>query len=292
MNTSLTPDWRRWIESNLQRNCTIRSMVEEMVSKDFDPTSAAAFIASVAIELKQKSNPQPQPQPQPPSDNSTGSFQYEASRLPKTGRLQTSDRTVSVRLRVDRPEILVLEGVLAYDECDELIRRSQEKLAPSTTVDPATGQMKPIQDRKSVGTFFPLEADDFIARLDRRLSDIAHWPLDHSEGIQILNYHVGGEYKPHFDFFPPEDSGSSAHTAQGGQRIATIVMYLNDVEEGGETIFPKLSLSIPPRKGDAVYFSYFNSLGEVDRLTLHGGAPVTKGEKWIATKWVRQHQRR
>ena len=65
-------------------------------------------------------------------------------------------------------------------------------------------------------------------------------------------------------------------------------MYLNDVEEGGETFFPKLNLSVHPRKGMAVYFEYFYQDQSLNELTLHGGAPVTKGEKWIATQWVRR----
>lgn len=69
----------------------------------------------------------------------------------------------------------------------------------------------------------------------------------------------------------------------GGQRVSTLIMYLNDVVSGGETIFPKIGLSIVPKKGSAaaVYFEYSNSLGQVDPLTLHGGSPVVQGEKWM-----------
>jgi prolyl 4-hydroxylase len=284
MTTSLSPEWRQWIESNLLRKCTIRSMIEEMVAKNFDVASAAAFIATVSGEIKQAGDRQAEP--------SSPSYQYPDRSALQTPHVTTFDRTIRVRMRIERPEVLLLESVLSHDECDELVRRANEKLSPSTTVDPISGEMKPVQDRTSVGTYFPLEDNELIARLDRRLAEIAKLPLDHSEGIQILRYSVGGEYKPHFDFFPPNEAGSSVHTAQGGQRIATIVMYLNDVEEGGETVFPKIHLAIPPRKGDAVYFGYFNALGQVDRRTLHGGAPVTKGEKWIATKWFRQFKRR
>jgi prolyl 4-hydroxylase len=286
MITSLSPDWREWIQVNLQRNCSVTSMIEAMVAKGFEPQSAAAFIATVSNELQRPvANAQG-------AANSAEAFQYEACRLPTTNRFYVDDQTITVRLRIKQPEIILLEGVLSQDECDELVRRAEAKLNPSTTIDPATGEAKIIQNRTSYGTYFHLEEDGFIAKLDRRLAHLANWPLDHAEGIQILNYRQGGEYKPHFDFFPPEEAGSTVHTAQGGQRVATIVMYLNDVEEGGETIFPKLSLSIPARKGDAVYFAYCNSQGQVDRLTLHGGAPVLKDQKWIATKWMRQHRRR
>jgi len=65
-------------------------------------------------------------------------------------------------------------------------------------------------------------------------------------------------------------------------------MYLNDVQEGGETIFPKMDLSISPKKGAALYFHYGNQEGQTDRLTLHSSVPVLNGEKWVATKWIRQ----
>ena len=215
-----------------------------------------------------------------------------ASKIPRISQICTRDRTIGVRLRLEKPELLLLSGVLSAEECDELISRAEAKLSPSTTIDPETGGLKVFERRTSWGTYFLLEENDLVARIDQRLADLVRWPLNHAEGIQVLKYGVGGEYTPHFDFFPPEEAGSKVHTAKGGQRIATVIMYLNDVPEGGETIFPTISLSIPPRKGDAVYFAYWNSLGDVDRLTLHGGAPVIQGDKWIATKWIRQNCRR
>ncbi len=67
-------------------------------------------------------------------------------------------------------------------------------------------------------------------------------------------------------------------------------MYLNDVADGGSTVFPELKLTVGPKKGAGVYFEYCNARGQVDPLTLHGGLPVLDGEKWIATKWVRQRR--
>ncbi len=74
----------------------------------------------------------------------------------------------------------------------------------------------------------------------------------------------------------------------GGQRVATLVMYLNDVEAGGSTVFPEVGLDVLPRRGHAVYFAYTTEEGQLDKRSLHGGSPVSAGEKWIATKWFRQ----
>jgi prolyl 4-hydroxylase len=76
--------------------------------------------------------------------------------------------------------------------------------------------------------------------------------------------------------------------AMGGQRISTLIMYLNDVPAGGSTVFPEVGLDVLPRKGNALYFAYATEDGQLDRRSLHGGSPVGAGEKWIATKWIRQ----
>jgi prolyl 4-hydroxylase len=75
---------------------------------------------------------------------------------------------------------------------------------------------------------------------------------------------------------------------QKGQRLATFITYLSEVEEGGETIFPKIDLKVKPHKGDGLLFYNLHSDGTVDELALHGGLPVIKGEKWIVTKWIRE----
>jgi prolyl 4-hydroxylase len=145
-----------------------------------------------------------------------------------------------------------------------------------------------IHDRSSEGTYFMRGENPLVTRIERRLAELSSYPVENGEGLQILHYGVGGEYKPHFDFFEPEYAGSAGHLENGGQRVSTTILYLNDVEVGGETIFPEISLLVSARKGAAVYFSYYDAGGVPDRLTLHGGTPVRSGEKWIATKWVRE----
>ena len=76
--------------------------------------------------------------------------------------------------------------------------------------------------------------------------------------------------------------------SMGGQRVATLIMYLNDVQGGGSTVFPEIGLDVLPRRGNAVFFAYSDDQGRLDPRTLHGGSPVAAGEKWIATKWLRQ----
>ncbi len=109
-------------------------------------------------------------------------------------------------------------------------------------------------------------------------------PLAHAEPLQILHYGPGEQYRPHYDYFASGDVVNN--------RISTLVMYLNDVEEGGETYFPSLRFAVAPKKGGAVYFEYFYGDKRLNELTLHAGNPVTAGEKWVATQWMRRQRYR
>ncbi|RDS81467.1 2OG-Fe(II) oxygenase [Dyella psychrodurans] len=282
--THLPPEWQKWIRENLARGCAPQSLIDDMVRNHFDPVFARAAVNGVMTDSA----------PLAPAFEAlprvAAGYVYEKPRLPAGNLIRTSDRDVRIVTRVKHPMIAVLDGVLSIEECDELIRRSADKMHRSTTVDPISGKHEVIADRSSEGTFFQINADPFIARLDRRIAEVMNSPVDHGEGLQVLHYGTGGEYKPHFDYFPPEEPGSHVQMTIGGQRVSTMVMYLNEVEEGGTTIFPEIGLEVVPKKGSAVYFEYTNSHNQLDRLTLHGGSPVTRGEKWIVTKWMRQRR--
>jgi prolyl 4-hydroxylase len=288
--TVLATAWQQWIQDNLARGCTPQSMLDAMVQNDIDPVVAARAIALIGagdagVTALESSGPTPS------TATSRPAYRYEASRMTSQGPvLTTTDRRVHVSFRMTQPVVTLLDDMLSHDECDELIRLSRIKLQPSTIVDPTTGRAKVIADRSSEGTFFTLNEGTFIAKLDTRIAQVMNCPVENGEGLQILHYRVGGEYTPHFDYFSPVDLGSQAHLACGGQRVSTLVIYLNDVATGGETVFPELGLSVVPKKGSAVYFEYCNSHGELDPKTLHGGLPVVAGEKWIATKWMRQRR--
>jgi hypothetical protein len=88
--------------------------------------------------------------------------------------------------------------------------------------------------------------------------------------------------------FDPAEPGTPTILKRGGQRVATLVMYLNDPAQGGGTTFPDIGLEVAPQKGNAVFFSYDRP--HPSTRTLHGGAPVLAGEKWVATKWLRQRE--
>lgn len=299
--TQLTAEWLSWIDTNIARGVPQQTLIDTLVLRGVATNDAGYAVRSRTPGFLVQ-NPKAQAPLQPsldvqralarhghaePQQRSTQPYQHEGMGLQIGNSVDIDGHRIGVVSRLDKPHVVVFDNVLSAAECQQLIKLSRARLATSTTVDDLTGNAVPHPDRRSEGTFFHLNETAFIAKLDARIAALMQLPVANGEGLQILNYLVGGEYKPHYDYFPPELSGSAVHIARGGQRVATLVIYLNTVEAGGETIFPEINLSVVPVQGRAVYFSYYDKNGNIDPLTYHGGNPVVRGEKWIATKWVR-----
>ncbi len=195
-------------------------------------------------------------------------------------KIKTEDREINIIARFEEPLVVVLGPVLDDEECEALIQLSKDLLQRSKI-----GSTKEVSDiRTSSGAFLTNVKSTILARVEKRVSAIMGIPIEHGEGLHILNYKPGQEYKEHLDYFAPTSKAAK------NNRISTLVLYLNDVEEGGTTFFPKLNLTVRPQKGMAVYFEYFYNDPILNELTLHAGTPVVKGEKWIATQWMRRQK--
>lgn len=198
------------------------------------------------------------------------------------------------------PRAFLFRGLLTDEECDHLISLAKDHMEASTVVDDATGDSVPSTVRTSSGTFLDYRQTDIVARIERRLAHITMIPEENGESLQILHYVNGQQYEPHWDYFI-DKSGKNADPAHGGQRVATVLMYLTTPEEGGETVFPesdtkvegpewsecaKKGLAVKSVRGDALLFYSLKPDGTPDRKSLHGSCPTTKGEKWSATRWI------
>lgn len=265
-----------WLRREVDRGCTHEAIIHELMMRGIDPGTTRQLILQ---HLKQVG---PVRQVSPVS-------LPRVTHLRKGGSLNIDGHFVRVRQVWNDMLVAVLDNVLTSDECEELIRRSRSRMKQSRIVDHDTGEDALHPERVSEGAFYERCADAFIASIETRLAKIMDRPRQNGEGLQILRYGVGGEYRPHYDYFDPALPGSQRHLARGGQRVATLIMYLNEPEDGGATAFPELGIKVVPRRGSAVYFEYADSSGAIDSRSLHAGEPVRKGEKWIATKWVRQH---
>ncbi|KAI4321656.1 hypothetical protein MLD38_035014 [Melastoma candidum] len=198
------------------------------------------------------------------------------------------------------PRAFVYHNFLSKEECEYLISLAKPHMVKSTVVDSKTGKSKDSRVRTSSGMFLRRGQDKIIREIEKRIADFTFIPVEHGEGLQILHYEVGQKYDAHFDYFLDE-----FNTKNGGQRLATLLMYLSDVEEGGETIFPaakgnfssvawwdelsecgKQGLAIKPKMGDALLFWSMRPDATLDPSSLHGGCPVIRGNKWSSTKWM------
>lgn len=203
----------------------------------------------------------------------------EISILPIQSFYSLDDRTVAATVLHQEPLIMKFERLLTDDECRQLIEAAAPRLRDSKLVNNVTSQI-----RTSRGMFFEEEENPFIHRIEKRISALMNVPIEHAEGLQILHYGPGQEYQAHYDFFGPNSPSAE------NNRISTLIIYLNDVEAGGETVFPMLDLEVKPERGSALYFEYFYRQQELNNLTLHSSVPVVRGEKWVATQWMRRQR--
>ena len=142
----------------------------------------------------------------------------------------------------ETPRIFLIENFLTDSECDYLISRARPLLKRSTVVGDAVkanGDVGALHDaRTSQGMFLEQFSKNPLLRgIEQKISQLTGLPESHGEGMQILFYALGGEYRPHYDYFDPSTPGGAACYNRGGQRIATLLMYLADTEEGEKRFF-------------------------------------------------------
>jgi prolyl 4-hydroxylase len=154
-------------------------------------------------------------------------------------RVPAGDRDVAVLVAMSHPRVVVFGDLLSAEECTELIDLARKRLSRSETVATRTGASEVNEARTSDGMFFLPGEFPVCARLEARLAKLLDWPLENGEGLQILRYRPGAEYKPHYDYFDPAEPGTPAILKRGGQRLASIVCYLNTPERAGRRSFPK-----------------------------------------------------
>lgn len=275
---SITPALRDWIVEQARAGHSPEAVLEAMKSSGWQEDVAIDALETVLGGLlkdraESPALPPPNRVPDPvPSDGATKIFAH--------------DREVSIVMSLREPRVVVFENLLADDECDELVALAGERLARSHTVDVATGDSEVNDARTSDGMFFARGEHIVCQRLEARLAALLNWPVENGEGLQVLRYRPGAQYKPHYDYFDPAQPGTPSILKRGGQRVATILTYLNTPLRGGATTFPDVGLEVSPLKGQAVFFSYERP--HPSTRSLHGGAPVLEGEKWVATKWLRE----
>ncbi|KAJ0973729.1 hypothetical protein J5N97_015694 [Dioscorea zingiberensis] len=199
-----------------------------------------------------------------------------------------------------KPLALYFPNFATAEQCEAIIKIAKLSLQPSTLAlreGETTESTKGI--RTSSGTFISASEDltGTLDQIEQKIAKVTAIPREHGEAFNILRYEIGQRYASHYDALSPAEYGP-----QKSQRVASFLLYLSDVEEGGETMFPFenglnmdggydyakcIGMKVKPRQGDGLlFYSLFTNL-TIDPTSLHGSCPVIKGEKWVATKWIR-----
>ena len=282
-----TPELRSWIVAQATAGCAPEAALQAMRASGWSEDSAIAALEEVMTGYlhergrlpaeppagAEPTGPRPVPVPEPLPGGTCAS-------------VRAFDRDVAVLASLQSPRVIVFGSLLSDAECDAIVALARGRLVRSETVEVDTGNSEVNEARTSEGMFFERGEHPAIARLEARIAALLRWPLENGEGLQVLRYGRLAEYRPHYDYFDPVHSGTPTILARGGQRVASLVCYLNTPERGGATTFPDVQFEVAPVKGNAVFFSYDRP--HPSTRTLHGGAPVEAGEKWVATKWLRE----
>jgi prolyl 4-hydroxylase len=259
--TGVNAEWLDWIAENLDRGCSVPSMVERMIPDGISYEAANQACYQVGELLR------------------CGKWVWDRKAVDwsrvRPNFVMVGNHRFPVLFRLDRPEAFVLGDFLTVEECLRL--RSLDGSSG-----PGVSGYTRYAGQYAVGSA-P------VADIENRIAQVIGLPVHNGEGVQVLRYPVGGEFKPHYDTFNGNDPNDS-QILNGGQRVWTVIMYLNVPESGGETVFPRAGgAAVVPKMGAALFFRSSTN-GVPDENSQHAGAPVYEGEKWVATKWVRERR--
>lgn len=187
----------------------------------------------------------------------------------------------------DSPHIVRYYDVMSDEEIETIKAVAKPKLARATVRDPKTGVLTTANYRVSKSSWLEEKDDPVVARVNLRMQHITGLTIKTAELLQVANYGMGGQYEPHFDFSRNHERDVFKHLGTGN-RMATFLNYMSDVEAGGATVFPDLGAAIWPKKGTAVFWYNLLRSGEGDYRTRHAACPVLVGCKWVSNKWFHE----
>lgn len=199
-------------------------------------------------------------------------------------------KTKKIKLKelCDYPYIGYAENVLTDEECNHIIDQAKSNLTRSKV----DGPIEKVSSTRTSSQAWLSYADDTIADICSRIAEIIDIPSTHAEQMQVVYYRVGEKYDSHHDAYDVSTVEGQRATKGWGQRVKTALLYLNDVEEGGETEFPMVDIKVKPKRGALVVFDNIDL--EQKNIPLHGSMhaalPVQKGFKWACNLWFHERE--
>lgn len=188
----------------------------------------------------------------------------------------------------DKVQLGIARTFAPWGFAEWLIERARDTLQRGSVHDLATGDLAYDEGRTALQSpFGALKRDMICAVMEERAARLCRIPIANHEPVNVISYEVGQQFGNHYDFVPTDLLAADPRQAKQGQRTVTLVTYLNDDFEGGETEFPAIGMRVKGGVGDAIVWSNVRRDGEPDRSTLHAGLPPTRGRKWVLSQWIR-----
>lgn len=189
----------------------------------------------------------------------------------------------------DDPHITIYHDLVRDWEMEVVKEKARPFLNRATVHDPKTGELVFADYRISKSAWLSPEMDETVHNIINKVGDVTGLDMRYSESLQVGNYGLAGQYEPHFDHSTIKAPKQFKNF--GGNRIATMLMYMSEVERGGSTIFVNTGpgVAIHPEKGAGVFWYNLLKNGEGDKKTRHAGCPVLVGHKWVSNLWIHEH---
>jgi prolyl 4-hydroxylase len=281
----LNDDWREWLRLNFDRDCAVDELFQRAARQDFDPEEIARELGGYrpAEIVPAAANEPGRPSSATGTAAGVGATDGEPWRSLYQAPLTKPENTPRAwRLDTDLAQVYEIPEFLTNEECEAMITVIDASLRRSTTT------RGPSDYRTSRTCDMRRAKPEMIESIDQRLANLVGCGVDFSEPMQGQRYDVGQYFKAHTDWFAPQTKEYDIYTKGGGQRTWTIMVYLNDVEEGGVTRFERVGRDFRPVKGLAIAWNNLNADGTTNPATLHEAIPVTRGKKYVITKWFRE----
>jgi prolyl 4-hydroxylase len=197
-------------------------------------------------------------------------------------------RVPDARILSSTPRIAAVKEYLSGPTCDWLVRLGKPYLRRAEIFDSDSGTVRYDTTRDNDAAMLEVgQIDTVVGFVRSRIAALADVPVGALETTQVLRYEVGQQFDAHFDFLDVSKPGHARDVEQRGQRALTVLIYLNEDYEGGETAFPDVGSRFKGRKGDALVLWNLTEDGAPDRRTRHIGTAPTRGVKWLLSQWIR-----
>ena len=181
-------------------------------------------------------------------------------------------------------ELQEIPHFLSDEECDELIKMSEPNLFDSMVYGSDNDNV--VNDVRISKQVWFRDESPLVNKISMNCAKSTKTNKNCQEELQVVRYTEGGFFKPHFDPCEGDEKFCERMNHGSGHRRYTVLVYLNDDFEDGETEFVNLGIKIKPEKGKAVIFKSVDDDGNIIPESRHAGVPVKNGQKWICNKWI------